>query len=121
MFIRSRIAAFGFGTSRNVGKRTKPGFGRPNTDFFQGHNMTAKTFIRRADRHQVDNMRGFALSDSRDSDVWVADLSYGGCKILSTEEFDQGEVVELRIIKRGAVAAEVRWANEGRAGVRFIN
>ena len=83
--------------------------------------MTAKTFIRRADRHQMDDMRGFALSDSRDSDVKVADLSYGGCKILSSECFDEGEVVELRIIKRGAVAAEVRWANEGRAGVRFIN
>jgi hypothetical protein len=69
----------------------------------------------------MDNMRGFALSDSRDSDVQVADLSYGGCKILSSECFDEGEVVELRIIKRGAVAAEVRWANEGRAGVRFIN
>lgn len=83
--------------------------------------MTAKTFIRRADRHQVQDMRGFAMSDSRDSDVTVADLSYGGCKLISNERFDEGEVVELRIIKRGAVAAEIRWADDGRAGVRFIN
>lgn len=83
--------------------------------------MSNKTFIRRADRHQVEDMRGFAMSDSRDSDVAIADLSYGGCKIVSSDRFDEGEVVELRIIKRGAVAAEIRWADEGRAGVRFIN
>lgn len=83
--------------------------------------MTVKTFIRRADRHRVDGMRGFAMSDSRDSDVAIANLSYGGCKIVSNDRFDEGEVVELRIIKRGAVAAEIRWADEGRAGARFIN
>ena len=82
--------------------------------------MIAKTFIRRADRHNVQR-RGFALGPARDSDVHVADLSYGGCKIVSNDQFDAGEVVELRIIKRGAVAAEIRWSAEGRAGARFIS
>jgi len=82
--------------------------------------MGMKTFIRRADRHSVD-MRGFALSPERDSDVTVSNLSYGGCQLRSGDEFEAGEVVELRIIKRGAVAAEIRWADQGRAGVRFLN
>lgn len=82
--------------------------------------MGMKTFIRRADRHQV-SMRGFALSPERDSDVTVSNLSYGGCQLKSGDEFEAGEVVELRIIKRGAVAAEIRWADQGRAGVRFLN
>ena len=82
--------------------------------------MNSKTFIRRADRHSVD-LRGFALGPARDSDVRVADLSYGGCQIRSEDAFSAGEVVELRIIKRGAAAAEIRWSTDGRAGVRFIN
>ena len=82
--------------------------------------MHTKTFIRRADRHPVD-LRGFALGPARDSDVRVADLSYGGCQIRSEDQFSKGEVVELRIIKRGAAAAEIRWSTRGRAGVRFIN
>jgi hypothetical protein len=79
-----------------------------------------KTFIRRAERRPVD-MRGFALSAARDSDVLVSNLSYGGCQLRSGDEFEAGEVLELRIIKRGAVAAEIRWAREGRAGARFLN
>ena len=82
--------------------------------------MQVKTFIRRAERRPV-SLRGFALSPARDSDVQVSDLSYGGCQLRSGDEFEAGEVVELRIIKRGAVAAEIRWANQGRAGVRFLN
>lgn len=82
--------------------------------------MSTKTFIMRAERRPVE-LRGFALGPSRDSDVRVADLSYGGCRIESDDSFDEGEVVELRIIKRGAAAAEIRWADGGHAGVRFLN
>jgi hypothetical protein len=82
--------------------------------------MNMKTFIRRAERRPVE-MRGFALGAARDSDVEVADLSYGGCQLRSGDTFEAGEVLELRIIKRGAVAAEIRWANQGRAGARFLN
>lgn len=82
--------------------------------------MGMKTFIRRAERRPV-SMHGFALGPARDSDVQVADLSYGGCQLRSGDSFETGEVVELRIVKRGAVAAEIRWANQGRAGVRFLN
>jgi len=79
-----------------------------------------KVFEMRAERRPV-SMRAFALSTTRDSDVTVADLSYTGCQLRSDDEFEAGEVVELRIVKRGAVAAEIRWAAKGRAGARFLN
>jgi hypothetical protein len=79
-----------------------------------------KTFVMRPERRAVA-LRGFALGESRDSDVQVSDLSYGGCRIHSDDEFEAGELVELRIIKRGAVDAEIRWAANGRAGACFIN
>jgi hypothetical protein len=78
-----------------------------------------KTFVMRPERRPV-SLRGFALGEGRDSDVRVSDLSYGGCRIHSNDEFKAGEVVELRIIKRGAVGAEIRWAAHGRAGASFI-
>jgi hypothetical protein len=82
--------------------------------------MSAKTFMMRAERWPVD-LRGFALSDKRDADIQVSELSYAGCQLHCEEPFDAGELVELRIIKRGAVQAEIRWADAGRAGVRFVN
>jgi hypothetical protein len=82
--------------------------------------MATKTFITRAERHPVE-LRGFALGPGRDSDILVADLSYGGCSIQSQDAFSKGEVVELRIMKRGAAAAEIRWTDQDRAGARFLN
>jgi len=82
--------------------------------------VAVKIFVPRDERRPVA-MRGFALSPSRDSDVTLADLSYGGCQIHSNDKFKPGETFELRVIKRGVMQAEVRWAGEGRAGARFIN
>jgi hypothetical protein len=82
--------------------------------------MATKTMITRAERRPV-NLRGFALGPKRDSDILVEDVSYGGCKLQSEDQFELGEVVELRIIKRGVVAAEIRWAEKGLAGARFLN
>jgi hypothetical protein len=74
----------------------------------------------RAERWPV-NLRGFALSDTRDSDVLVSELSYAGCQLRCEEPFSAGEKVELRIIKRGAVQAEIRWSDDDRAGAEFVN
>ena len=78
-----------------------------------------RTFVMRQERHPV-NLRGFALGPGRDSNVEVADLSYDGCQIRSEDKFKTGEMVELRIIKRGAIDGQVRWAANGRAGVSFV-
>ena len=76
-------------------------------------------FVKRADRHPV-SLYGFALSQTRDSDIRVRNLSYTGCQIVSGDKFAKGEVVELRIIKRGAMEAEIRWSAKGCAGARFL-
>ena len=81
--------------------------------------LSMKTFVKRAERRPV-TMRGFALSETRDSDILVADLSYNGCRIHCDDRFRAGEVVELRVVKRGAVQAEIRWTAEGRAGAAFL-
>jgi hypothetical protein len=85
----------------------------------QMEHMTTKMFVPREERRPVD-LRGFALSDTRDTDVVLSDLSYNGCQLRSDERFETGEVVELRIVKRGLVQAEIRWSDEERAGARFI-
>ena len=78
-----------------------------------------RTFVLRNKRQPV-NLRAFALSPTRDSDVILSDLSYKGCQIRSLDAFKPGEILELRVIKRGLIQAEIRWARQGRAGVRFI-
>lgn len=82
--------------------------------------MRKKTFAERAVRWPV-NLRGFALSKTRDSDIFVSDLSYAGCQFHCRDSFNTGEVVELRIVKRGAIQAEIRWSDQGRAGARFLS
>ena len=77
-------------------------------------------FAERAERRSVE-LRGFALGPSRDSNICVSDLSYGGCRLRSEEAFKVGEVVELRVIRRGAIKAEIRWAADNDAGARFLN
>jgi len=74
----------------------------------------------RQERHPV-KLRGFALGPGRDSDVEVADLSYDGCQIRSEDKFTEGEKVELRIIKRGAIEGQIRWSANGRAGLSFVS
>lgn len=76
-------------------------------------------FAERAERRPV-SLRGFALSAAHDSDILVSDVSYTGCQFTSDDAFEPGEVVELRLMKRGAIEAEIRWSEDGRAGARFV-
>lgn len=82
--------------------------------------MAARKFVMRSERWPVE-LPGFALNETRDSDVLISELSYEGCQFRSDDSFEAGELVELRIIKRGAVQAEVRWSADGRAGACFLN
>jgi PilZ domain len=81
--------------------------------------LELRSFVRRDDRRAVA-LRGFALSETRDSDVVVSDLSYGGCQIRSVDSFQAGETFELRILKCGASPVEVCWVRDNRAGARFL-
>ena len=76
--------------------------------------------VERAERRQV-NFRGYALNEARDLDILIANLSYTGCQISCQDVLSPGEIFELRIVKRGAIQAEIRWSDEHRAGARFLN
>jgi len=80
----------------------------------------ANAFVVREDRRAV-NLPGFAISATRDSDVVVSDLSYTGCQLRAGDAFVIGETFELRVIKRGALAVEIRWVRDDCAGARFVN
>jgi hypothetical protein len=75
--------------------------------------------VERAERHPVA-LYGFALSSTRDCDIRVRNISYGGCQLVSDDKFKTGEIVELRIVRRGATQAEIRWSAKGCAGARFL-
>jgi hypothetical protein len=79
-----------------------------------------RDLVERAERRPV-SLRGFALSATHDSDIEVSDLSYSGCRFDSGDKFKAGEVVELRILKRGAIEAEIRWSSNGCSGARFVD
>lgn len=78
-----------------------------------------KEQVERDERRPV-NLRAYVLSDRRDCDAVVADLSYGGCQIESETRFETGEQFELRVVKRGAIPVEVCWTEKGRAGAKFL-
>ena len=82
--------------------------------------MRRANIVERAERRIV-SLPGFALSTKHDADILVSNLSYTGCQFSSASRFKKGEIVELRILKRGAIAAEIRWAKGGRAGAHFID
>jgi len=73
------------------------------------------------DERRAVNLRAYALSDTRDCDATVADLSYSGCQIESETKFQTGEQFELRVVKLGSVPVEVRWTKKVRAGAQFLN
>jgi len=79
-----------------------------------------KTYIDRAERWPV-SLPGYALSPNRDLDIVLSDLSYSGCQIRCADPLKTGELVELRVVKRGAIQAEIRWAAKGSAGAKFMS
>lgn len=85
--------------------------------------LDTNAFVARERRRPV-SMRAIAMSPNgglRDSDIYLADISYTGCQFRSDDSFEPGEQVELRVFKRGLVHAEVRWVRDDRVGARFLS
>jgi hypothetical protein len=73
----------------------------------------------RSERRPV-NLTGFlALADGSTSEITVLDMSYEGCRIATVVELAAGQPVKLAVLRRGAIVADVRWAEDGQAGLVF--
>ena len=72
----------------------------------------------RTPRHAVE-LDGKVIRRGAEYPTTVTNLSLDGCGLLG--HFAIAEKVEVRIGKLGLFAAQVRWAFNGRAGVKFTN
>lgn len=76
--------------------------------------------LRNSEERRPVELRGFAFGGEREADVLLTDLSYGGCRLISSETFEAGEKLKLLVLRRGAIEAEIRWASDGLAGAAFV-
>jgi hypothetical protein len=51
--------------------------------------------------------------------IEVIDMNYGGCGIRTPAELAIGEAVQISVLGRGAISAQVRWYQDGKAGLEF--
>lgn len=51
----------------------------------------------------------------------MLDLSYEGCKIRPERPLSQGDKLQLGVFRLGLIEAEVRWYDEGIAGLVFTS
>lgn len=58
--------------------------------------------------------------DGKRVGVLMSDLSYDGCLLRAHDDIGEDEEITLVIFELGAeVPATVRWAREGKLGIRF--
>ena len=73
----------------------------------------------RAERRLVD-LSGYALlADGTTIDAALVDLSYEGCKIRSGKDLKPGDRLKLGVLRLGLIEAQVRWFEDGVAGLAF--
>ena len=73
----------------------------------------------RPDRRSVD-LSGYALlADGTTIDAVLLDLSYEGCKIRPGNALRAGDRLKLGVLRLGLIEAEVRWFEDGVAGLAF--
>ena len=77
-------------------------------------------FPNRPERRPV-GLRGEALfPDGNTVEVSLVDLSYEGCKISTSGALEPGDRLKLSVLQRGLIEAEVRWFEDGFAGLAFL-
>ncbi len=60
-------------------------------------------------------------SDKSTIEIGLLDLNYDGCGIETPVALEAGEAIQLSVIGRGLIDAEVRWCRDGKAGLRFAS
>jgi hypothetical protein len=76
---------------------------------------------RRQEARRPVQMRAYAVPPSgMAAQALVSDLTYDGCCVECTPMPKRGTRLELRVVRLGAIEAEVRWSRGGRAGLSFL-
>lgn len=52
--------------------------------------------------------------------ILVTNLSYEGCEVVAEDSLIVGETLTLQIPGQGNIEAQVRWADYGKGGIRFL-
>ncbi|MCL6682881.1 PilZ domain-containing protein [Sphingomonas alba] len=77
------------------------------------------TFEPRPERRAVD-LNGYAmLPDGSSVEAVLVDLSYEGCRIRSSAPLTPGDRIRLSVSRMGLIEADVRWYDDGVAGLAF--
>ena len=76
-------------------------------------------FPNRPERRPVGLSGDAVLPDGTQVDVSLVDLSYEGCKIRTSRALNPGDRLNLSVFERGLIEAEVRWVEDGLAGLAF--
>ena len=76
--------------------------------------------VDRSERRVVA-MRGYViLADGTHHEIKLLDLSYEGCGVEVAAHLSVGDHVNLSVLQRGGIDAEVRWVRDGKAGLVFV-
>jgi len=75
--------------------------------------------VDRQERRPVRLRAYIAQAGGLTTDILILDLSYDGCGIDTAVELEPGEPIKLSVVGRGAIAAHVRWYQNGKAGLVF--
>lgn len=74
----------------------------------------------RRDERRMVSLRGFVVTPGGiKTAAQLLDLSYDGCRIETELALESGQSVKLSVSRLGVIEAEVRWAENGTAGLVF--
>jgi hypothetical protein len=79
-----------------------------------------RNIVKRAPRTDVRRRATLVLSDGREVEVSVIDISSGGLRVKSEETLNIGEFVRLRSAQADDVAVQIRWSLGSEAGGVFL-
>ena len=74
----------------------------------------------RKDRHEVAVDAVVYRTDGSKSSVKLTNFCDDGCRIEAETDFRVGERLQIAIPRMGQMKAQVRWAQPGIAGAKFV-
>ena len=77
-------------------------------------------WVRRPARRKVGLTAIAKTSSGAELRVYVSDISYEGCNLLTASKLEVGEPVEVLVHGLGKMNGQVRWVAGERAGITFL-